>query len=275
MGNAQRSIASGLAEGSLAAINYAQRVLSLITNVSLAIGTVSLTELSVENSAGDLDKPRVARLLKTNIQTGVFILTPLCILLFIYSDRIASILYQRGHFGPASLALTANCVRWFVFSVIPGVVLAVLLRAYPAIWRPWATVWISLLWMLSTIAATAAFLHQFQALSVPAGYFVGMSFGAVVSAFGLRDLLDVSFYLSVLAYIAQVAACSGVAATVFFLFRNDSLGPYVTLYTTIPSIFVFITVFFVTCVACRDPHVALLWNLSPVVRVRKLINARL
>jgi putative peptidoglycan lipid II flippase len=276
MGNGQRFLAFGLPEGSLASISYAQRLLSLVTNVVLAISTVSLTELSTEYSKNPLDHVRTASVMQRAINSGLFLLTPLSILFFAYSYPITSAVYQRGKFGPASVALTADCVKWFSFAIIPALVLALALRAYSAFWRPWSNAWLSIFWSALTLIATALLLPRFQTIAVPAAYSLGTFAAAVVSIIGLRRFFERSFYTSLLQYATGIALCGGVSAAVLISLRGD---PTKALDLTPDGIFrqglaiaVFAGVFILMCFLCRDPHVWQIWSLEPVVRIRKQIQ---
>jgi putative peptidoglycan lipid II flippase len=276
LGNGQRFLAFGLPEGSLAAIGYAQRILSLLANLSLAIGTVSLTRLSAEYSANGLDQSKTAHVLERAIKNGLFLLTPLSILVYAYSYPITAALYQRGQFGSASVALTAECVKWFTISIIPGLVLAVVLRAYAALWRPWSNTWVSIFWCVSSLVATAWLLPTLQTIAIPAAFFIGTSLAAIVSILGLRNVLERSFFTSLVQYTVQITVCGAVSAAVLLALRGSAItATSLTLnsaFQEIAAIAAFSAVFTLTCMVCRDPHLSMIWSLAPVVRIRKQIH---
>jgi putative peptidoglycan lipid II flippase len=218
MGGAQRALASSLPVGAFASVNYAQRSLNIVSGLTLALATVSMTELAVQYSAEGVTAGTLAALRET-LESGLLMLIPLSALLYIVAEPVIALLFHRGRYDVASVQLTAACLRWFALSVAPGMVLAVLHRAAPTFGRPWRSTATSLLWTLSTIAATVLLLPQLGAEALAAGFAAGTILAALGSVFVLRDLVPLRFYAPILGYAGRtvIIAAAGLGATVAVL----------------------------------------------------------
>jgi putative peptidoglycan lipid II flippase len=210
MGAAQRALASGLAAGSLAAVNYAQRALGLTANLTLALGTVSLRELSRGFERAGLGDGTL-RTLARAMDAGVLLLAPGAVWMALASEPLVALLFERGRFDSASSALTAACLRWFALSLPPGALLAVLVRAYAAFWRPWAAFWVSAVWTAATVLASWALLGGLQARALPAGYALGTAVAVAAAVAGLWRQAGAAFFAARGRQFARTVLWAGLA----------------------------------------------------------------
>ncbi len=229
MGGIQRMSASGLSAGGLAAMNYAQRALNIVSGLTMSLATVSLTELSVKFEAEGTGLG-TGKVLSDALMDGLWILVPASCLLAMATEPLVALLFLRGQYDLDALKVTASCLRWLAGSIVPGLIVAVLLRAAPAFGRPWRSVVISAAWLTVTVTATTLLLPSFGAVALAAGHTIGMTAAAFVSAALLADLVPVTLYRSVLAYGARVAGVSllGLAAAaglVAVVGPQQSFGP--------------------------------------------------
>jgi putative peptidoglycan lipid II flippase len=267
MGGAQRWLASGLPEGSFAAINYAQRAIGLVTSFSLALATVSLTDLSLRYNENKSEESSRS-ILKTSLEGGVFLVTPLSVLFFLLSQPLIAVLFQRGQYTEESMWLTIFCLRWFLLSVIPGMVVAVLHRACAAFHQPWWAVVISAVWTAATLLFTIVFLGVWGATAVPAGYAIGTLFAAFTGFFILRRFIGSEVMIAVAAYFFRIVFRSALALAMGW-------GVYLLLLEWNPSSWqfsmnvlgiglvgaVFMSVFSFGSIMARDAQIMNLWNL--------------
>jgi putative peptidoglycan lipid II flippase len=259
MGGAQRFIASGLPEGGFAALNYAQRAVNLVSGFTMAIATVALTELSVEFHATGIGA-RMQRIIRDGLDTGLFIVIPLSVLLVLLSEPLIALLFQRGQYPPESLDLTAQCLRWLAASIAPGLVVAILHRACPACGRPWRATAVSLLWVAVTILTTVWLLPAMGAVALAAGFTLGMTAAAVGSVIALRDLLAATVLQSVATGSLRASGLTAVAllpaaGLTAMLQPNDGLwtagrGLVVSMVATAT----FVTLFVSGCLLVGEPR---------------------
>jgi putative peptidoglycan lipid II flippase len=275
MGGAQRYLSSSLPEGAFAAVNYAQRAVNLVSSLTMALATVSLTEMSLQFSAGGADR-RTMQVLRDSLESGIFLLVPLSALLLIASEPIVVLLFKRGRYDLESLALTVSCLRWLALSIVPGLVVAILHRACPAFGRPWRATLVSLVWSLATVAATAQLLSGMGAPALTAGFTAGMVVAAAASVIAVRDLVDRGIFRGVARYLGQMMLLAAAAA-IPALVAGRALPFRTAGWTTLSSVgavaveaVVFGTAFGVGCLLLREPR----WQRLSLAAVRLLGDAR-
>lgn len=114
-----RMVASGLAEGSLSALDYAGRIMQLVFSLFIpSLITPLFPSLSLY--AADGDRARFRHGLVTGIKAVEAIALPVAAGLMALSQPIVRLLYQRGEFDVASTALTASALALYA----PGFALA-------------------------------------------------------------------------------------------------------------------------------------------------------
>jgi putative peptidoglycan lipid II flippase len=183
----QRAIGSNLDEGSLAAVNYAQRTLSVASFLSLSISTVSLTRLSsavTEDTTGGMARGTVER----HLSAMAWLMAPLSIWLALVAPALTAALFQRGAYTPESARLTAECLRWFAASLVPAGLLQILNRAGSAWNWNWSIALSSTLLAAVTIIATLWFL-PLGAKALAIALFCGSVAGLVAQAWLMRNVL--------------------------------------------------------------------------------------
>lgn len=213
MGGVQRMAASGLPEGGLAAMTYALRALNLVAGLTMSLATVSLTELALKYEAEGMG-PGTRAVLEDALTAGVWMLVPLTFLLLAMSEPFVALLFYRGEYDDAALRLTAQCLRWLTGAIVPGMVVAVLLRAAPAFGRPWRSALIGAVWMSATVAATIALLPAMGAVALAAGHSIGITVAAGASILILRDLIPLPFYRLMMVDTFKWVAFSAVGLVV-------------------------------------------------------------
>lgn len=275
MGGVQRYLASGLPEGAFAAVNYAQRAVNLVSSLTMALATVSLTELSLQFTAAGADK-RTAQVLRDSLESGVFLLVPLSAVMLLASEPLVALLFKRGRYDTESLSLTVSCLRWLTLSIVPGLVVAILHRACPAFGRPWRATLISTVWSLATVAATAQLLPALGAPALTAGFTAGILVAALCSVIVVRDLVGRGLFAGIARYLARITLLVGVAAVPAALagwalpFRSAGWTPLTSAAAVTIEILVFGVAFGLGCGLLRDPH----WRAVSLTAVRVVGVAR-
>jgi putative peptidoglycan lipid II flippase len=214
----QRAIGSNLAEGSLAAINYAQRTLTVVSFLSLSIGTVSLTGLSTavaRDPAGAEARAAVTR----HLAGIAWLIVPLSLWLAVEAPPVIALLFQRGAFTPDAIALTAECLRWFAASLVPGSLLMILHRAGSAWNRNWLVTWSSATLALATMGVTW-FTLPLGATALPIALLCGNLAGLLAQAWLMRQILGPRVVLEALGATTRCGLRAVAAVAPILLFQG-------------------------------------------------------
>jgi len=214
----QRAIGSHLEEGSLAAVNYAQRTLSVVSFLSLSIGTVSLTRLSTavtQDPTGEAARAAVAK----HLAGMVWLIVPLSVWLVVAAPPLVALLFQRGAYTGESAALTAECLRWFATALVPGGLLAILHRAGSAWHRNWLVAASSAGLAVTTMGVTLIFLPV-GATALPIALLCGNVVGAALHAWLMRDLVGLEVIIGTLRLTARSTLVAGIAFAPVLLWQE-------------------------------------------------------
>lgn len=123
------NISSGLDEGSLSNLNYAQRLQgTIIGTVSTACITVIyplISKFYAENKIKEFIK-----LIKSGVISVIIILLPLIIFLVLNSKSLVSIVYYRGNFDDRALQSTSQIFTYYALSVLLISIREIILRVF-------------------------------------------------------------------------------------------------------------------------------------------------
>lgn len=124
-----RMLASGLAEGSIAALNFGNLLAQLPLGIfALAVTTVIYPTFSQYAVAHDLVGLR--RALVGGIRVSIFLLLPMSVALIILRWPIVQVLFERGAFNSRATGLTAYAVLFFSVGLVPMALRDVISRVY-------------------------------------------------------------------------------------------------------------------------------------------------
>lgn len=112
-----RIIASFLAVGSISYLYYADRLFQLPLGIfSVAVGAVSLTEISKANSAGDFNYR--SSLINKGFIAIFLVIMPATLGLILLADQITALIYARNQFTEADVYNTAQALVMFSAGMI-------------------------------------------------------------------------------------------------------------------------------------------------------------
>jgi putative peptidoglycan lipid II flippase len=110
-------IAASMAEGSVAYLNYAFRLMHLPLGIfALAIATVSLPEIS-RYAALD-DKPKMAEAFRRSLHLGLFLVIPAEMVLIFGGKIIISVLFQHGSFSADDTSGAASALAYYSIGLL-------------------------------------------------------------------------------------------------------------------------------------------------------------
>ncbi len=103
-------IASGLSTGTLSYVYYSKTIFRLpFAIVSQGINSVILKEFSEKIAL--FDKEKAKRLFVDGIKTNVFLLMPISIMMFLFSEQIVSVLLERFSFSASDVLFTSQALK--------------------------------------------------------------------------------------------------------------------------------------------------------------------
>lgn len=186
MGGGQRYLASTLPEGSLAALSYAQRITGLVSGLTLALLTVSLTEIA--RQFADRNSVEAGRkAVQSSLSLALAFVVPSAALLIVLARPLCTLLLRRGNYDEHSLELTLQCVHWFAVALIPGVIWGILDRTGTATWQPWRCVRVAILQVATVIGGTVILLPYWGMEAIPLAFTGGMTVAAIAGCFTFRQ----------------------------------------------------------------------------------------
>ncbi|MDP2859456.1 MAG: murein biosynthesis integral membrane protein MurJ [Bacillota bacterium] len=109
----ERGLASGLQEGSLAAINYANRLYALpAVLLGVTLSTVLFPTLAEFAASRQFD--RMVAALKRGLAAGSLVLFPVAAGMLVLAEPLTRLTYERGAFGAEATALTTGILCMYV-----------------------------------------------------------------------------------------------------------------------------------------------------------------
>jgi len=219
-------LASGLATGSLAALNYAWLLMLLPQGIlAQAVGTAVFPTLSTLVAQSRMEELRST--LADTMRALLFLAIPASLGLFLLREPLVEVLLQRGAFTAHSTAMVVAALGFYAFGLVAHSVLEVIARAFYALHDTLTPVLIGGLAMLinavlsvaavltlahrwdahaylalaNTVATTAEALVLFWLLRPRVGGFAGTAlYRSLLRTLGAAALMSVS--LALLAWLA-------------------------------------------------------------------------
>lgn len=125
-------IASGLPEGSLSAIDYAWRIMTMPQVViAQAIAVAALPTFSAQIARGEPGEMRAS--LAGTIRSIVFLSLPATLGLILLRSPVVAMLYERGEFDAASTDLVTWALLWYTIGLVGHSLVEIVSRAFYAL----------------------------------------------------------------------------------------------------------------------------------------------
>ncbi|MEE0776935.1 MAG: murein biosynthesis integral membrane protein MurJ, partial [Bacillota bacterium] len=126
-----RIFASGLAEGSISALNYASKVVNLPGGIFVAAMAVAiypyLTEYAMKG-----EEERLDRVIHKGVGLVMFLGIPSAVGLMVLRQPIITLLFQRGAFDATATAMTSSALLWYAIGLLPFAVVLVMVKVFYA-----------------------------------------------------------------------------------------------------------------------------------------------
>lgn len=127
-----RMLASGLAEGSISALNFGAR----LTQLPLGIFVMAVTTVlypTFSQLAADSNMHGLRRAMVVGVRASIFLTVPMAVGLIVLRDPIVRVLFERGAFDPQATRMTAYAVFFYSLGLLPMALRDVISRVYFAL----------------------------------------------------------------------------------------------------------------------------------------------
>ncbi|MFV0516163.1 MAG: murein biosynthesis integral membrane protein MurJ [Aminipila sp.] len=112
-----KTLASKLVEGSIAALNYASLLNGMIISITTTIlSTIIYPKLTQANSMEEYG--RFNSITSTGITIIVILGVPFALGAMVYSDQVIQIVYERGAFGEVATVMTSSAFKFYAIGLI-------------------------------------------------------------------------------------------------------------------------------------------------------------
>jgi putative peptidoglycan lipid II flippase len=194
------TLASRLAEGSVAALNYGFRLVYLpIGVIGVAIATVATVDVSARLAAGDRDL--AARDLAGSLRLLAFLSLPSAVGLWVLAEPIVRLIFANGAFGEEGVALASTALRGYGIGLLFYSMTKVQVPACYALGAARIPLIASFISMTCFTAWAFLTYRSLGVFGLAVGTSIAALINAVVLAIGLRSRLpsDGSVWRSLLA----------------------------------------------------------------------------
>ncbi|WP_300462359.1 murein biosynthesis integral membrane protein MurJ [Desulfobacula sp.] len=172
---------SYLTQGSIAAMNYALRVMFILVGLfGQAIGMASYPFMAKLAQKGDMVE--LNRVLNRTLKF-IFLVIPFSVLFIVLSHEIIQILFQRGQFDAEATRVTAGILPFFMVGAFAFSAQNIVSRGYYALQNTlFPAVFTSL-----CVVLTLPFIYLFMRTMGPRGVALGLSLSVTLQAFILFE----------------------------------------------------------------------------------------
>jgi putative peptidoglycan lipid II flippase len=154
------SLASGLGEGAVSAINYAWLLMLLPQGVfAQAVGTAAFPTFARQVARGERDEMRAT--LAATLRAVFFLSLPATVGLLVLGRPLVRLLFERGAFEATSTAAVAWALAFYALGLVGHAGLEIVARAFYALHDTLTPVWVGGLAMALNVALSLALPRLF------------------------------------------------------------------------------------------------------------------
>lgn len=183
-----RMLASGLPEGSIAALNYGNLIVSMINTMTVTIlVTIIYPKMTQANALEDYE--RLGKIAGRGINLTMLVALPCTMGAMVYSEQVIQVVYERGAFDSAATALTEPAFFYYSIGLVFVCINTLLTKIYYSFGDTRTPVYCGIAGMIVNVGLNL-FLVRYMALG---GLALATSIAAAVNAFGLYYLMKIKY----------------------------------------------------------------------------------
>ncbi len=219
------SLASTLAEGSIASFSFAFAMLQIPFGViGVPLGVVLLPSLAREAATGDTEAFR--RLLVRGLRLLAYVMVPIAALGFVLADDVTHLLFDYNNASDRSLEVTGAALSAFLVGLTAHSLIAVLARAFYAHQDTATPVAAAMVAVVVDIVAAVVLVGTFGVVGLAAAMALGAWVEATTLAVLLRRRVPGLGLSEVLRVLALTAIVSALGAAVAVAVRQGLVGAW-------------------------------------------------
>jgi len=220
------SLVPGQGDEAPAAIDKAFRIYMLPQGIfSVAVATVIFPTLARFAARREYDNLRAT--MANGMRMILLVLVPAAAAIFVLSEPMTRLVYERGDFSSADTELVATALFWFAFSLPFNGLFLLLTRTFFSLQKPWVPTGIAALNLALTAGLSAAFYEPYGVAGIVAATAIATLASVVAQIVVLRRELGGLEFGSLLDGAVRVslaaAVLAGASYGVWYLL-DDALG---------------------------------------------------
>ncbi len=198
-----------------AAIDKAFRIYQLPQGIfSVAIATVLFPTLARFASRGEMTNLRAT--MANGMRQILFVLVPAAAAVFVLSEPMIRLVYQRGEFTPHETTLVATALFWFAFSLPTNGLYLLQTRTFFSLQRPWMATGLAGLDLVASALAALVLYKPFGVGGIVAGTGIGTTVAVLAQGVILRREFDGLELARLLSTGLRITAAAAALAAVSF-----------------------------------------------------------
>lgn len=220
----QRALASDLPVGTFATTNYALRLLSLVSLLTLSVYTVAATDFAQRFQEQGLAALRVR--VVGHVQALGFVLAPATIVLMALSRVLVELAFHRGRYPDSAVGETAMALWLFAFALLPAGVAGIFHILFSSINQQFRFLLVNIPFVVTALVLTAALESSLGAAVLPVAYVGGVVVNLAASILASGSLCGVEAWTALGRYFAGLVLRLIVSALVGTLAVLPMTGPH-------------------------------------------------
>jgi len=223
-----RSMASGLVEGSVSALNYSSEVANMVTQVViLSLTTIlypKMTELFARNNKAEKNSFTL-----TYINVVSLLVFPLAALIFVFSKEIVQILFGRGAFNENTVLFVSRALKIYALGIVGASFRDILNKVFYSMKDTKTPMINGTIAVAVNIGLNILLVKKFEYLGLALATSVSATVCTILLLIKMCKKMDGFKYRKFIkAFLAMTCMCAGIAGIMpFFDSINDLCGCFV------------------------------------------------
>lgn len=211
-----RSMASGLVEGSVSALNYSSEVANMVTQVVILSLTTILYPKMTELFARDDNKEK-NKFTLTYINVVSLLVLPLAALIFVFSKEIVQILFGRGAFNENTVLFVSRALKIYALGIVGASFRDVLNKVFYSMKDTKTPMLNGTIAVAVNIGLNIVLVRQFEYLGLASATSVSATVCTILLLIQMCKKMDNFEYTKaagtfVKAFLAMSCMCAGITA---------------------------------------------------------------
>ncbi|MGC8757820.1 MAG: murein biosynthesis integral membrane protein MurJ [Caldisericaceae bacterium] len=210
------NLASKLETGSIASIQYANKLRQL----SIGILTVPLATSYypfLSEAVTKKDQQSLSDIFSNSIRFASFLVIPVMCVSIVFAEPIIKIVYERGSFDAAAVALTVKPLQYYSLGIIATMVTVIIMRVLYAMKEMYLTLFVSIITAGINIALFFPLIQAGGHAGIPLAVSIGTFFEMFVFMFVLKKKNGFLEFKSVFYSLVKITIASLVSTGAMYV----------------------------------------------------------